>query len=108
MAKVRYPESGGAYRAARVNAVVDGKRVSQERLAEAAGVDPRHYKRIERGENRPRPELRDRIAAFLGVDPTTLPAAGEDPFVSDETGSLALSPPGFFQRFVEWFRRRST
>lgn len=108
MPDVRYPESGAAYKAARLNAATDGRRVSQERLAEAVGVDPRHYKRIERGENRPRADLRDRIATYLGVDPASLPAAGEDPFVSPETGSLTLSSPGFRERFTGLFKRRST
>lgn len=106
MAPARYPESGGAYRAARLNAVLDGRTVSQERLASAVGTDRRHIIRIENGENRPRPELRDRIAAFLGVDPTTLPAAGEDPFASSEMGALILSPRGSRTKFTDLFKRR--
>lgn len=106
MAEVKYPESGNAYRAARDGARVGGSRVTQERLAEAVGVNPRTIKRIERGDNRPWPKLRDEIASYLGVDPATLPSASEDPFVSSETGSLRLSPRGFFQKFAELFRRR--
>jgi len=105
MASARYPESGGAYRSARLSVVVEERHVSQERLAEAVGTDRRHVIRIENGENRPRADLRDRIASYLGVDPTTLPAAGEDPFVSTEMGSLTLSSGGFRTKFTDWFRR---
>jgi len=105
MANARYPESGGAYRTARLDAVVEGRHVSQERLAEAVGTDRRHIIRIENGENRPRVDLRDRIASYLGVDPTTLPASGEDPFVSTETGALTLSSGGFRTKFTDLFRR---
>lgn len=103
MAVARYPESGGAYRTARL-----GSGLSQEALARAAEVNRRHLIRIENGENRPRPELRDRIASILGVDPTSLPAAGEDPFVRSERGGLALSEIGSPRKFKGWFKRRST
>ena len=112
MSSVRYPESGIAYRDARKSARTgEGKRVTQKTLAAAVGTDPRHIIRIENGEHRPRPDLRDRIADFLGVDPSTLPAAGEDPFALTERGSLPLSSPGygksFWVRFTDWFKRRS-
>lgn len=81
--------------------------MSQEALATAVAVNRRHIIRIENGENRPRADLRDRIAHVLGVDPTSLPTAGEDPFVSPEAGELTLSSRGLRQRFTEWFKRRS-
>ena len=69
---VKYPESRVAYRKARMRAV---PRISQENLALAVGITRRHMIRIENGEHRPLPELRDRIAEVLGVDPETLPTA---------------------------------
>lgn len=106
MAAARYPESGDAYRGARRSATVDGVSVSQERLASAVGTDRRHIIRIENGENRPRRDLRDRIAEYLGVDPATLPVAGEDPFVSSETGAITPSHFGFKTKFTALFKRR--
>jgi transcriptional regulator with XRE-family HTH domain len=105
MGTVRYPESGGAYRRARREARVNGELVTQERLAEAVGIKRRFIIRVENGENRPRPALRDLIANALGVDPRTLPAAGEDPFVPcvvKTTHSFA----GFVTKFSAWFQRR--
>lgn len=67
----RWPDFGRAYREARLR----NGAYSQERLAEAVGVTRRHLIRIENGEHRPRPHLRDRIAAVLGIDPSQLPAA---------------------------------
>lgn len=69
---VKYPESRDAYRKARTRA---NPRISQERLALAVGITRRHMIRIENGEHRPSPDLRDRIADVLGVDPETLPTA---------------------------------
>lgn len=75
---MKYPESRDAYRRARRKA---NPRISQERLALAVGITRRHMIRIENGEHRPLPDLRDRIAAVLGADPLTLPAVDvEDPF----------------------------
>lgn len=68
---VKYPASRDAYRKARKRA---NPRISQERLALAVGITRRHMIRIENGEHRPSPELRDRIADVLGADPATLPA----------------------------------
>ena len=68
---MKYPASRDAYRKARRNAK---PRISQERLAAAVGTSRRHMIRIENGEHRPSPELRDRIAEVLGADPSTLPA----------------------------------
>lgn len=67
----KYPDSRDAYRTARRKA---DPRISQERLALAVGITRRHMIRIENGEHRPAPELRDRIAEVLGADPATLPA----------------------------------
>jgi transcriptional regulator with XRE-family HTH domain len=64
----KYPEVRAAYRRAR------GNRISQENLAEAVGISRRHMIRIENGEHRPTPELRDRIAAALEIDASALPA----------------------------------
>jgi len=69
---VKYPDSRSAYRTARKQA---DPRISQERLALAVGITRRHMIRIENGEHRPSPDLRNRIAAVLGADPATLPAA---------------------------------
>lgn len=102
MPEARYPESGGAYRKARLEAGI-----SQEALAAAVEVNRRHIIRIENGENRPRADLRDRIARELGVDPSSLPTASEDPFASSEMGSLPLSTPGFSRKFAGLFRRNS-
>src|SRR3990167_3145406 len=107
MATVRYPESGGAYRRARRAARVNGAPISQERLAGAVGIGRRHVIRIENGENRPLPGLRDRIADTLGVDPSTLPAAGEDPFVRSAAETITPLRLGFARRFVAWLRRSS-
>lgn len=68
---VKYPESRNAYRKARSKA---NPRISQENLALAVGITRRHMIRIENGEHRPYPELRNRIAQVLGCDPSTLPA----------------------------------
>ena len=70
----RYPESGVAYRAAR-----QGTGISQKRLAEQVGISRRHYIKFENGDHRPMPELRDRIASALNIDPSSLPAAGREP-----------------------------
>ena len=70
---VKYPESRQAYRTARKRG-----HISQERLAAEIGITRRHMIRIENGEHRPLPGLRDRIAEVLGVDPATLPAADPD------------------------------
>lgn len=73
---VKYPEVRVAYRSARRRA-----RISQENLAEAVGISRRHMIRIENGEHRPSPELRDRIAAALDANPEALPAVEQpDPF----------------------------
>lgn len=72
MTIAKYPESRDAYRRARWHS---SPRISQERLALAVGITRRHMIRIENGEHRPMPELRDRIAEVLGADPSTLPAA---------------------------------
>lgn len=69
---IKYPESREAYRRARGKA---RPRISQENLALAVGITRRHMIRIENGEHRPLPELRNRIADVLGADPSTLPAA---------------------------------
>ena len=66
---VKYPEVRAAYRKARLQA-----HISQENLALKVGVSRRHMIRIENGEHRPAPDLRDRIAAALGVAPDALPA----------------------------------
>jgi transcriptional regulator with XRE-family HTH domain len=81
MSAVKYPEVRSAYRSARQ---ATEPRISQEHLAELVGVTRRHMIRIENGDHRPAPALRDRIAAELGVDPSTLPAV-EDirPFRSE-------------------------
>lgn len=71
MTIAKYPESRNAYRKARKQAE---PRISQERLALAVGITRRHMIRIENGEHRPSPELRDRIADVLGANPVTLPA----------------------------------
>jgi len=71
IAIAKYPDSRDAYRKARSKA---NPRISQERLALAVGITRRHMIRIENGEHRPSPELRDRIAEVLGADPSTLPA----------------------------------
>lgn len=75
---VKYPEVREAYRSARE---ATRPRVSQENLAVAVGITRRHMIRIENGEHRPSPELRDRIAAALDVDASALPAVELlDPF----------------------------
>ncbi len=74
MLTTKYPEVREAYRNAR-GADLPVPRISQKRLALAVGVGRRHIIRIENGENRPMPRLRDRIADVLDVDPSTLPAA---------------------------------
>ena len=73
----KYPEVRNAYREARL---VPEFKMSQEHLAPAVGSTRRHIIRIENGEHRPLPELRDRIAAALEVDPESLPAATPAPF----------------------------
>lgn len=72
---VKYPESRDAYRKARRKAQPS---ISQERLAGEVGITRRHMIRIENGEHRPAPALRDRIAEALGADPSSLPAAEVD------------------------------
>lgn len=106
MAAVRYPESGGAYRSARANARENGEPVTQERLAVEVGVASRTVIRYENGEFRPSPAIRDRIADFLGVDPDSLPAAGEDPFARSAIPMTTRSSRGFAARFTGWFTRR--
>lgn len=77
-AVVKYPEVREAYRRARAEA---RPRISQERLAEAVGITRRHMIRIENGDHRPLPGLRDRIAEELGIDGSALPAVEQpDPF----------------------------
>lgn len=71
MDTVKYPEVRAAYRSARKST---DPRISQENLAELVGVTRRHMIRIENGDHRPTPALRDRIAIALAVDPSTLPA----------------------------------
>lgn len=74
----KYPEVREAYRRARETT---RPRLSQENLAEAVGITRRHMIRIENGEHRPTPELRDRIAAALDFDASALPAVEQsDPF----------------------------
>lgn len=68
---VKYPEVREAYRRARDRV---RPRISQERLAEAVGISRRHMIRIENGDHRPSPELRDRIAVALKIDASALPA----------------------------------
>lgn len=61
--------------------------MTQERLAEAVGTDRTYINKIECGHHRPGPDLRNRIADALRVDPSTLPASA-DPFApSDTNGS---------------------
>ncbi len=72
----RYPEVGKSYRRARA---LMQPPMSQERLAAEVGTSRRHIIRIENGEHRPYPALRDRIAEVLGVDPSGLPAAEAAP-----------------------------
>ena len=45
---------------------------TQERLAEAAGMDPRFFQRIERGQVNMRLETLLRLALFFGVTPARL------------------------------------
>lgn len=71
----RYAESGATYKAARQAAGI-----SQEALAIIVGTSRRHIIRIENGEHRPYPGLRDKIATALHVDPDSLPSAGDAPF----------------------------
>lgn len=79
----KYPEVSQAYRAARKQ-----RGVSQEKLAAAVGTSRRHIIRIENGENRPTSELRDRLAAALGVDSSTLPSAADGrPFSETTSGT---------------------
>lgn len=66
---MKYPEVRVAYRTARSKA-----KVSQEWLADQVGISRRHMIRIENGEHRPAPDLRDRIAEVLGSSPEALPA----------------------------------
>jgi transcriptional regulator with XRE-family HTH domain len=81
MSIIKYPEVREAYRTAR-NATEP--RISQEHLAELVGVTRRHMIRIENGDHRPTPALRDRIALELAVDPSTLPAVEDvQPFRSE-------------------------
>ena len=88
--RMKYPESGGAYRRARYRVrLSDGKRMTQERLAAAVGIDRTYINKIERGKHRPGPDLRDRIADALRVDPTTLPA-GADPFAPTNGSRTSL------------------
>lgn len=75
---MKYPEVREAYRRARLTA---RPRISQERLADAVGITRRHMIRIENGDHRPTPTLRDRIAFALDVDASALPAVERpDPF----------------------------
>lgn len=80
----RFPQSADAYNAAFKTrndglAPKEPGYLSWERLAEAVGVTRRHMARIARGDHRPEPEIRDRIAKELRVDPSTLPAAEDGP-----------------------------
>lgn len=101
MSKEIHPESGGAYREARLRSGF-----TQESLARAAKVSRRHIIKIERGWHLPHRKTRDKLAKALGVDPTSLPAAGEDPFVPSEMGGVTLSRFGFNTRLNDWFARR--
>lgn len=76
----KYPEVREAYRRARK---ARRPRISQENLAAAVGISRRHMIRIENGEHRPSPELRDRIAFALDAHPSALPAVEQppDPFL---------------------------
>jgi len=73
----KYPDVRDAYRTARLS---PDRKMAQETLAELTGTTRRHIIRIENGEHRPLPALRDRIAAALEVDPESLPAATPAPF----------------------------
>jgi len=103
MATAKYPESGAVYKRVRLESGL-----SQEALARAAEVNRRHIIRIENGENRPFPKLRDRIASILNVDPSSLPAAGEDPFASSAKEGITPSPSGSKTKSDESSTRRST
>lgn len=96
-----YPDSGEAYRQARA-----ARGLTQRTVADAAGLSPRHYIRIEGGENRPYPALRDRIAETLGVDPATLPAVGDAPFRPEEEESLDVLLSALVRRIVKQELRR--
>jgi DNA-binding XRE family transcriptional regulator len=76
----KYPEVRAAYREARRKA-----RVSQEWLAHTVGISRRHMIRIENGQHRPNPELRDKIAVALNVPPDALPAV--EPFAATFPGA---------------------
>ena len=83
-----YAESGKAYRAARHPDPDDVAKMSQKALAAAVGKNRRHIIRIENGENRPMPRLRNRIADVLGVERSTLPTAADaPPFRKDSTNA---------------------
>jgi transcriptional regulator with XRE-family HTH domain len=56
-------ELGERLRAARTT-----RRLYQRDVAFAIGVSPATYGVIERGMNRPRPELLERLAAYLALD----------------------------------------
>ena len=58
--------------------------MKQETLADLAGISLRSVKRIERGDSRPFRHVRDRIAEALDADPSSLPAANDAPFQSDD------------------------
>lgn len=97
--KPKYPESGGAYRSARYAArTSEGERVTQQRLAAQVGTDRTYINKIERGHHRPGPDLRDRIADALRVDPSTLPASA-DPFVISARPSLSESVSGWLRKW---------
>ncbi len=77
---MKYPEVRTAYRGARNEASRrHGSILSQEWLAEQVGISRRHMIRIENGEHRPEPELRDKIAEALGASPDALPAVEQFP-----------------------------
>ena len=46
--------------------------ISQERLAAQVGTTRRHMIRLENGEHLPRPVLRDKIAAEVGVEVSSI------------------------------------
>ena len=72
LAVVKYPESARAYQKA-----YRQSGLTQDEIATRAGINPRQFKKYLAGDHRPYPQLRDRLASVLGVDPEALPSSAD-------------------------------
>ena len=89
----------------RVKKLRKDKGLSQEELAEAAGVDPRTVQRIEKGKSKPQPANLRSIADALGVTVHDLQEPPQSRVAPDAPHTAAIVPasgePGSVQAIQE-------